>query len=105
MPFGDTDADIRAQSNSLSWVLAASGPCAAPATTLPQPACLFRSDSNDDRSLMPQTGRCLVSRAGALVQGDGPLWMQIHVADSPQFRQAAAVPKSRCAVQGSGIVA
>ena len=43
--------------------------------------------SRANRMRIPQTGRCLVSRAGALVQGDGPPWMQTHgpAADSSAF--------------------
>ena len=53
------------------------------------------------RAHLSQTGLFLVSRAGALVQGDGPPWVQTHRGQrtAPQSRQAAAVPESRCAAR------
>jgi len=45
-------------------------------------ACLVRifiqARCVGERSVMPPTGRCLVSRAGALVQSEGPLWRHTH---------------------------
>jgi transposase len=74
-----------------------------------QPACKLgraqgdsgtpaRLDTHRVTVLLPRSGRCLVSRADALVRGADPLWMQTHRQQrtAPQSRQAAAVTESRC---------
>jgi hypothetical protein len=49
---------------------------------------------------LPPTGRCLVSGAGALVQGDGPLWMwEGPVSDMP-LDSALCLPPGVVLVEG-----
>src|SRR5262245_56957668 len=58
--------------------------------------------SGFDYSYPPPTGRCLVSRAGALVQSEGSLWRQTHGGRGQlrnPTRRTVAVTESRYMVR------
>src|SRR5579859_61003 len=52
------------------------------------------------RAVLPRTERCLASRAGALVQGDGSLWMQEGPASNISLDSALCLPLGVVLVEG-----